>query len=160
MLVGLKEYFEESPARNISLVSFMKRFPDIHEKDRIISTWTGALSYLRQHSSQEKRQLYGTLRGYTPLELGKIVDKELQETKTERIMKTEKVTKTETTMKTKTTMNTETTQAQGQDPSLPALPSGLSPIYNEMFRTALQLLQEPGDVTKKKPAFSAFASFT
>ncbi|KAF9316926.1 hypothetical protein BG003_001414 [Podila horticola] len=44
-------------------------------------------------------------------------------------------------------------KTQGQDPPLPALPPGLSPTYNEMFRAALQLLQEPGDVTRKKPVF-------
>lgn len=35
MLPGLREYFEDSAARDISLVSFMKRFPDINEEDRI-----------------------------------------------------------------------------------------------------------------------------
>ncbi|CAO3565378.1 unnamed protein product [Mortierella alpina] len=39
---------------------------------------------------------------------------------------------------------------QGQDPSLPALPPELSPTHNEMFRMAIQLLQEPGDIAKKK----------
>ncbi|KAF9899105.1 hypothetical protein BX616_003279, partial [Lobosporangium transversale] len=80
MLPGLKEYLEETAARDISLVSFMKRFSDIYRKDRIIEIWCGAaLSYLQQHPSQEKRQLYKALRKYTPMELEKIVDKELQE---------------------------------------------------------------------------------
>ncbi|KAG0346334.1 hypothetical protein BG005_000831, partial [Podila minutissima] len=35
----------------------------------------------------------------------------------------------------------------------PAALSGLSSTYNEMFQVALQLLQEPGDVTRKKPVF-------
>ncbi|KAF9093267.1 hypothetical protein BGX27_001642, partial [Mortierella sp. AM989] len=48
-------------------------------------------------------------------------------------------------------------KTQGQDPMLPALPLGLSPTHNEMYRTALQLLLEPGDVTKKKPALVALS---
>ena len=79
MLSGLKEYFEDSAVRDISPISFMKRFPDIQEKDRIISIWCGSLSYLRQHSSSEKRQLYSALCKCTLVELEKIVDKELQE---------------------------------------------------------------------------------
>ncbi|KAF9332410.1 hypothetical protein BG006_004726 [Podila minutissima] len=79
MLLGLKGYFEDSAIHSISLVSFMRRFPDIHEKDRIIKTWQGALNYLQRHSSSEKRQLYESLRKYTSVELEKIVDGELQE---------------------------------------------------------------------------------
>ncbi|KAF9918255.1 hypothetical protein FBU30_000287, partial [Linnemannia zychae] len=79
MIPGLKEYFENSAARDISLVSFMRRFKDLHEKDRIIRIWYGALSILQKHSSSEKRQLYSTLHKYSQLELEKIVDKELQE---------------------------------------------------------------------------------
>ncbi|KAG0005805.1 hypothetical protein BGZ65_010109 [Modicella reniformis] len=79
MLPELKEYFDRSTANEISLVSFMKRFPDIHDKDRILSIWTGALGYFQQHSSSEKRQLYASLRKYTSLELERIIDKELQE---------------------------------------------------------------------------------
>ncbi|KAG0038371.1 hypothetical protein BGZ83_003115 [Gryganskiella cystojenkinii] len=40
---------------------------------------------------------------------------------------------------------------EGQDPPLPAVPSGLSSTHNEMYHAALQRLLEPGDVTKKKP---------
>ncbi|KAG0329810.1 hypothetical protein BG004_002239 [Podila humilis] len=86
MLPGLKAYFDNSAARDISLVSFMRQFPDIQEKDRIISTWTGSLSYLLQHSTSEKRQLYTTLSKYTPEELIRIVDDELQEREHDRTL--------------------------------------------------------------------------
>ncbi|KAF9899454.1 hypothetical protein EC991_008861, partial [Linnemannia zychae] len=79
MLPELKEFFDNSAAREISLVSFMRRFPDIQEKSRIVRTWTGALCYLQQHSSLEKRQLYQSLRKFTQSELEKLIDKELQE---------------------------------------------------------------------------------
>lgn len=42
MLFGLKEYLDRSTVSEISLVSFMKRFLDIHDKDRIITTWRGS----------------------------------------------------------------------------------------------------------------------
>ncbi|KAG9063257.1 hypothetical protein KI688_004861 [Linnemannia hyalina] len=45
-------------------------------------------------------------------------------------------------------------KSQGQDPSLPALPPGLSSTHSEMFGMALKLLREPGDVTKKKSVLS------
>ncbi|KAF9359407.1 hypothetical protein BGX34_008388 [Mortierella sp. NVP85] len=79
MLRGLKEYLENSAACDISLASFMKRYNDIHDKDRIISLWYGALSFLKEHSSLEKRQLSWELSKFTRVELEKIVDNELQE---------------------------------------------------------------------------------
>lgn len=79
MLPGLKEYLDQSMAHEILLGSFMKWFPDIHDKDHIIGTWTGAVGYLQQHTSWEKRKLSVTLHKFTSLELKRIVDKELQE---------------------------------------------------------------------------------
>ncbi|KAF9577097.1 hypothetical protein BGW38_007913, partial [Lunasporangiospora selenospora] len=79
MYPGLKEYLDDSASRDISLVSFMKRFSDIHDKDRIINIWTGAMLYLKRHSSLEKRQLYQSLCKSTTLEIKKIVEKELHE---------------------------------------------------------------------------------
>ncbi|KAG0275874.1 hypothetical protein BGZ95_008271 [Linnemannia exigua] len=216
MLPGLKDYLDGSTARDISLVLLMKKFSDIHEKDRIIETWSGVLSYLQQHSSSEKRQLYRTPRKYTAKELEKIIDKELQEREHDRTllvnvsrqelaasrMHTKQVeerfyAETETSTVTSTTipvtasttasmatstatdedldddedgdnpvLDPHTARARAspfynivdfifkKDPPLPALPSGLSPTYNEMFRAALQLLQEPGDVSRKKPVFA------
>ncbi|KAF9405418.1 hypothetical protein BGZ76_006583, partial [Entomortierella beljakovae] len=39
---------------------------------------------------------------------------------------------------------------QGRPTALPAVPSSLIPIHDEMFRLALNLLEEPGDVAQKK----------
>ncbi|KAG0247550.1 hypothetical protein BG011_001316 [Mortierella polycephala] len=191
MLPGLKEYLEDSAARDISVVSFMKRFKDIHEKDRIIRSWCGALSFLQQHPSFEKRQLYGTLRKYTQVELEKIVDNELQEREHDYALlsNASRQELAASRMHTKqvekrfdadgdpdgdedgndSVLSPHAARAlaspfyelvdfifkktQGQNPPLPALPLGLSPIHNEMFCAALQLLQEPGDVAKKKPLF-------
>ncbi|KAF9374257.1 hypothetical protein CPC16_001399, partial [Podila verticillata] len=187
--------------------------------DRIIKTWRGALSYLQQHSSLEKRQLYGTLREYTSVELEKIVDKELQEREHDYtlLVNASRQELAASHMHTKqveerfeadiiSALNDDTCshiyddtynhiygetydedldddevgddpvldphtsrarvspfyelvdfifkKTQGQDPPLPFLPSGLSPTYSEMFHAALQLLQEPGDVTRKKPVFT------
>ncbi|KAF9081773.1 hypothetical protein BGX27_004776, partial [Mortierella sp. AM989] len=44
-------------------------------------------------------------------------------------------------------------KVQDRQPALPTVPSGLSAIHDEMFRLALQLLEEPGDVIHRKDAF-------
>ncbi|KAF9350455.1 ATP-dependent DNA helicase sgs1 [Mortierella sp. AD094] len=42
---------------------------------------------------------------------------------------------------------------QNQDANLPSLPPGLSDIHQEVFLVARDLLQEPGDISKKKDVF-------
>ncbi|KAG0053383.1 hypothetical protein BGZ83_001217 [Gryganskiella cystojenkinii] len=44
-------------------------------------------------------------------------------------------------------------KVQDRPSMLPKVPSGLSGIHDEMFRLALRLLEEPGDVIHKKDAF-------
>ncbi|KAG0333439.1 hypothetical protein BG000_009168, partial [Podila horticola] len=43
-------------------------------------------------------------------------------------------------------------KVQDRPSMLPTVPSGLSAIHDEMFRLALKLLKEPGDVIHKKDA--------
>ncbi|KAF9197367.1 hypothetical protein BGZ49_002223 [Haplosporangium sp. Z 27] len=80
MLTGLNEFLDDAYSRNISLVSYMRKFSDISDKERILAIWTGeVLPYLQWHSSLDKRERWAYLRKYTTEELNAMIDKELGE---------------------------------------------------------------------------------
>ena len=80
MLAGLKEFLDDAHARDISLISFMRVFPEMNKKERILAIWTDdALPYLQRHPSLDKRELWAHLRKYTAHELNATADKGLDE---------------------------------------------------------------------------------
>ncbi|KAF9424681.1 hypothetical protein BGZ76_003473 [Entomortierella beljakovae] len=80
MLAGLDKLLDNTQARNISLVSFMRAFSEINDKGRILAFWTGeAIPYLQRHSAFDKRERGTYLRKFTTSELEAMVDKELAE---------------------------------------------------------------------------------
>jgi hypothetical protein len=85
MLPGLKEFLDDTAPQDISLVSIMRQFPDDYEKDRIRTYWSGCLSYLSQHSSQEKRKLALLFRKFSSEEIERMIDNELQEVSLEEV---------------------------------------------------------------------------
>jgi hypothetical protein len=86
MWPGLKEYLDNASPQEISLVQFMKGFPEIHDKDDVRAIWTGALGYLHQHPSRDKRALSVSLLK-SKREIVRKIDLELQEVCQEKALK-------------------------------------------------------------------------
>ncbi|KAF9377219.1 hypothetical protein BGX21_003247, partial [Mortierella sp. AD011] len=80
MLAELDKFLDNTHARDISLVSFMREFSEISDKERILAFWTGeAIPYLQSHSALNKQERGAYLRKLTTHELEAMVDKELAE---------------------------------------------------------------------------------
>ncbi|KAF9949409.1 hypothetical protein BGZ65_007351, partial [Modicella reniformis] len=77
-----EEFIDNTQARDISIVTFMREFSDICDKERILNIWTnGVLPYLQRHSSIDKQRHWSNLRKSTVQELESTIDKELHERK-------------------------------------------------------------------------------
>jgi hypothetical protein len=80
MLAGLQEFLDDAHGRDISLISYMRVFPEINNKERILTIWTSnVLPYLQRHPSVDKREQWARLRKFTAQELDATADKELNE---------------------------------------------------------------------------------
>ncbi|KAF9980280.1 hypothetical protein BGZ65_005318 [Modicella reniformis] len=77
MLSVHKEYFNTT--RQISIVSFMRAFPDIKDKDRLVGYWTGqVVPFLRAHPSREKFGLGAYFAKMSAYEVSSVIEEELR----------------------------------------------------------------------------------